>query len=222
MKQSGLIRKTPAPIAIAPILKVKSANPTRRYEITTGLSSWRPSFKEPISTGQRILAANVEYEKAIPDFTQAIRLLPNDLDSYAGRAKAYAKLGDRERAVADAKVAIKLKPKTEMSLQRAKDLRMRSTAYSIVGQPELASHDRREAVRLAPNDASTHEALAWFLATCPEERFRNGSEAVSSAKLRPPLSGSMPMQISIRPKHRDPGFWMEWALRFSPAVVGGD
>ncbi len=141
-----------------------------------------PKFQRAYFNRAAHFGRQCEYEKAIPDFTQAIKLLPNDLDSYAGRAKAYAKLGDRERAVADAKVAIKLKPKTEMSLQRAKDLRMRSTAYNIVGQPELASRDRREAVRLAPNDAGMHDALAWFLATCPEERFRIGSEAVSSAK----------------------------------------
>jgi len=42
--------------------------------------------------------------------------------------------------------------------------------------------NRRKRFGLAPNDAGMHEALAWFLATCPEERFRIGSEAVSSAK----------------------------------------
>ena len=101
--------------------------------------------------------------------------MPNDLD-------AYAKLGDHVRAVADAKVAIKLKPTTEIYLQRANDLHLRATAYKITRQPEPALRDLREAVRLAPNDAGTHDSLAWFLATCPEERVRNGTEAVSSAK----------------------------------------
>ena len=83
---------------------------------------------------------------------------------------------------ADAKVAIKLKPTTEIYLQQANDLYLRAVAYSIIGQPESALRDLREAVRVAPNYAGAHERLAWFIATCPEERFRNGSEAVSSGK----------------------------------------
>jgi TonB family protein len=123
-----------------------------------------------------------EYEKAIPDLTHSIRLLPNDLDAYAMRAKAYAKLGDQERAVADAKVAIKLKPTTEIYSQGANDLVLRATAYKVMRQPEPALRDLREAVRLAPNYPNTHDSLAWFLATCPEDRFRNGPEPVSAAK----------------------------------------
>jgi TonB family protein len=137
----------------------------------------RACFDRAVYFGRRS-----EYEKAIPDLTHSIRLLANDLDAYALRAKAYAKLGDDERAVADAKVAVKLKPTTETYLQHANDLYWRATAYRILGQPELAARDLREAVRLAPNDAGTHERLAWFLATFPDERFRNGSEALSAAK----------------------------------------
>jgi TonB family protein len=122
-----------------------------------------------------------EYARAISDLSQAIRLLPNDLDAYAARAKAYAKLGDHERAVADAKLAVKLRPTTEIYLQRAHDFELRATAYKVMGQSELALRDLRESVRLAPNYAGGHEALAWFLATCPEERVRNGTDAVSSA-----------------------------------------
>ena len=123
-----------------------------------------------------------EYEKAIPDLTHSIQLLPNDLDAYATRGKAYAKLGDHERAVADAKAAIKLKPTTEIYLQRANDLHLLATAYNILGRPQLAARDFHEAVRLAPDDTGTLDAVAWFLATCPEERVRNGAEAVSFAK----------------------------------------
>jgi Tfp pilus assembly protein PilF len=67
-----------------------------------------------------------------------------------------------------------------MSLAQAFDLRMRADAYKIIGQPELALRDLREAVRLMPKDPTANNSLAWFLATCPEERFRNGTEAVSA------------------------------------------
>jgi len=141
-----------------------------------------PDFQRAYFDRAVYFARQGEYERAIPDLTRSIRLLPDDLDAYAARAKDYAKLGDHERAVADAKLAVKLKPTTEIYLQRARDLHLRATAYRIIGQQELAARDLREAVRLAPDDTGTIDALAWFLATCPEERVRNGTEAVSSAK----------------------------------------
>ena len=141
-----------------------------------------PDFQRAYFNRSSHFIGQRDYARAISDLTQAIQLWPNDLDAYAGRAKAYAKLGDHEHAVADAKVAIKLKPTTEIYLQQANDLYLHANAYSILGQPESALRDLREAVRVAPNYAGAYERLAWFLATCPEERFRNGSEAVSSAK----------------------------------------
>jgi TonB family protein len=141
-----------------------------------------PKFQRAYFNRASHFGRQSEYARAIPDLTQTIRLSPNDLGPYAMRAKAYARLGDHVRAVADATVAVKLKPMTEMYLGRAQDLDLRATAYKVMGQPEPALRDLREAVRLAPNYAGTHEALAWFLATSPEERVRNGSEAVSSAK----------------------------------------
>ena len=141
-----------------------------------------PDFQRAYFDRAVYFARQGEYERAIPDLTRSIRLLPDDLDAYAARAKDYAKLGDHERAVADAKLAVKLKPTTEIYLQRARDLHLRATAYRIIGQQELAARDLREAVRLAPDDTGTIDALAWFLATCPEERVRNGTEAVSFAK----------------------------------------
>jgi tetratricopeptide (TPR) repeat protein len=122
-----------------------------------------------------------DYGRAIADHTRAIRLVPNDLGAYAYRAYAYAKQGDRARALADATAALKLRPTTEWSQWHAADLDLRAKAYRIMGQPERALRDLREAVHLAPRDSGANGELAWFLATCPEERLRNGTEAVSLA-----------------------------------------
>lgn len=69
-----------------------------------------------------------------------------------------------------------------MRLTRGVHLCLRAKAYEIVGQPELALRDFREAARLMPNNASIENRLAWFLATRPEDRFRNRREAVLAAK----------------------------------------
>jgi tetratricopeptide (TPR) repeat protein len=46
-----------------------------------------------------------------------------------------------------------------------------------------AIEDVREALRLQPQLASAHNNLAWLLATCPVDAFRNGHEAVEHATL---------------------------------------
>jgi TonB family protein len=122
------------------------------------------------------------HEHAIADFTRAIELMPNDFNTYGQRAYTYARQGDHARALADANVAIKLKPDTGFYLWRATDLRLRAEAYRILGRAELAMRDLRESVHLAPNDPGAYYELAWFLATCPEDRFRNGADAVSIAR----------------------------------------
>lgn len=122
-----------------------------------------------------------DYGRAIADYARAIRLVPNDLGAYSARAYAYARQGDRARAFADATAAIKLKP-TVVYLWQPADLGLRAKAYRILGQPELALRDLREALRVMPKDPTANEGLAWFLATCPEERLRNGTEAISAAK----------------------------------------
>ena len=140
-----------------------------------------PSFQRAYCDRGTHFLGQHDYERAIADYTRAIQLMPNDLGAYAARACAYARQGNRARAFADAKAAIKLRPTTGMSLAQAFDLQMRADAYKIIGQPELALRDLREAVRLMPKDPTANNSLAWFLATCPEERFRNGTEAVSAA-----------------------------------------
>ncbi len=130
-----------------------------------------------------------DYNRAIADFTRSIQLVPNDLSAYGSRAYAYAKQGDRTRALADAKVAIKLKP-SQIPLARVTDLGLRAKTYQILGQPKLALRDFREAIRIIPSRGIAYEDLAWFLATCPQEGFRNGAEAVSAATKACELSHS--------------------------------
>ena len=122
-----------------------------------------------------------DYDRAITDLLVVSSLMPSDVSTYAPRAYAYAKRGEHARAVADAAAATKLK-RSQTPIITVTDLGLRATAYRILGQPELALHDLQEAVRTMPNDSTANGNLAWFLATCPREEVRNGTEAVSSAR----------------------------------------
>jgi tetratricopeptide (TPR) repeat protein len=41
--------------------------------------------------------------------------------------------------------------------------------------------DYREVIRLDPKDADAYDSLAWLLATCPDDKVRDGAKAVEYA-----------------------------------------
>jgi tetratricopeptide (TPR) repeat protein len=140
-----------------------------------------PNFQRAyINRGVHFLEQH-DYERAVNDFTRAIQLTPDEPSTRAYRAYAYAKLGQRSPAHADAAAATTLRP-AEMPLTKTEDLMVRAGAYRILGQGELALRDFQEAVRVMPKDSRPNSMLAWLLATCPDSRFRNGAEGVSAAK----------------------------------------
>ena len=63
------------------------------------------------TTGAWPTATRASYDKAIADFTEAIRLDPKDADAYCNRARAYYSKGEYDKAIADYSEAIRLNPK---------------------------------------------------------------------------------------------------------------
>ena len=51
-----------------------------------------------------------EYDKAIADYSEAIKLKPDYAEAYSNRAKAYLKKADFDRAIVDYTKAIELNP----------------------------------------------------------------------------------------------------------------
>jgi tetratricopeptide (TPR) repeat protein len=150
------------------------------------------------------------YDLAIGEFSEAIRLKPDFEEAYYNRGHAYSDKGDYDKAIADFSEAIRLDP------EDASIYNIRGDAYSKKGQngraiadfdkaihlnPENASaYDRRghvydrkgdyskamtdysEAIRLKPDQAHAYNSLAWLLAVCPDASIRNGEKAVKYAK----------------------------------------
>ncbi len=81
---------------------------------------------------------------------------------------------------------------TRLLQQRPGDVKLllaRADLYAQKLDFQAALSDYQSAVANGSDQAATHERLAWFLATCPDQRVRNGQEALKEAKIACRLSG---------------------------------
>ena len=116
------------------------------------------------------------FDQAIADYTEAIRLDPTAESSYQDRAFAWARLKNWRKAIQDYDQALRIDPRD------ADILRDRGLAHSYTKEYGKAIADYAEAIRLAPKHSQAHNSLAWLCATCPDGKLRDGKRAVESAK----------------------------------------
>ena len=84
------------------------------------------------------------YNRAIADFTEAIRLDENNAVAYSDRGDAYSQKGDLDKAIADYNQAIRLNP------QYAWAYNDRGNAYHFKGDTDKAIEDYTQAIRYDP------------------------------------------------------------------------
>ena len=124
-----------------------------------------------------------QYEQAIANYAQALKLKPDDYDSCLRRGHAYRQLHKLPEALADYGQAAKLAP------DKAEPLLSRGDLHRRLGQWQLAAEDYRRAVSLDHHSGRAYQGAAWFLATCPVERYRNAELAVQAAERALELDG---------------------------------
>jgi Tfp pilus assembly protein PilF len=119
--------------------------------------------------------AKNEYDRAIVDFNEAIRLDPKFSPAYMNRGNAWLAKKEHDTAIADYNEAVRLEPKHATALAN------RGRAWRAKKKYDIALADYNEAIRLNPKQVGAYNNRAWLWATCPDPKYRDGKRAVESA-----------------------------------------
>jgi Tfp pilus assembly protein PilF len=98
-----------------------------------------------------------DYDRAIADFSEVLRIAPNNPIAFSGRGKAHYMKGDFDRAISDYNEADDLLAFDGMYLD-PEDYYYRGDAYAKKGDLDSAITDYTEAVRLKPQDALVYRS----------------------------------------------------------------
>ena len=134
--------------------------------LLTSCGSKAATATDKIELGQKYLT-ELNYTEAIASFTEAIKLDPNNIQAYMGRAEAYVALGEYDKALADYRF---ISGTTE-------DMPY-TQALSYIGQAEV--HEKMEQPARAVSDYGLAKAL---LKASDAGKAENVSEEDVSAKL---------------------------------------
>jgi len=116
------------------------------------------------------------YDDAIKAFSTAIELIPRDYQAYNYRGVVQTLKGNFDEAIADYNQAIKIRPRF------AEAFNNRGFAKTQRGDLRSAIEDYARALEINPFFVDAYNSQAWILATCADQRFRNGSKAIILAK----------------------------------------
>jgi Tfp pilus assembly protein PilF len=129
------------------------------YTRVAGSQVWTGVTAGPYQQNGREAVERSDYDKAIAEFTQAIKLVPNYANAYYMRAYAYIDKGDYDKAIADSNEAIRLNPNYALAYHE------RAFAYINKGNYDKAIADADKAIQLNPNNANTyrHRGYAYMM-----------------------------------------------------------
>lgn len=148
----------------------------------------RPHFLRELSeaqvqVGDRRVAAR-EYARAERRYRSALELWDANFRAYDGLGTVYVRQRRIDDAIREFKEAVRLSPGHLPS-------QFRLYNALCAQQRHADSADTLERLTiLAPGDAEVRLAFAWLLAACPDDRVRNGNQALRHAETAQRLVGS--------------------------------
>ncbi len=162
-------------------------------------------------------------EEAVAEFRRALSLDPGSAAAHCNLGAALAKMGAWDEAAAEVSRALAIDPRHapahyylgQAMMERGRpDDAIAAWRQALEINPDypeasdslaMALRDRgevaaalnlwRKAIELRPDDVRLLRHLAWVLATCREEKFRNGGDALSLARKALLLTGGKDSEV---------------------------
>jgi tetratricopeptide (TPR) repeat protein len=119
-----------------------------------------------------------DYDGAIGDYTQALKVDPQDPDYLNSRAQAYEAKNDLDKALADYNQSLKVNPKSIYAYNN------RGAAYQRKGDYARAAADYGEVTKLQPNNIDAWSARCWVRAMSPGQAQQALSDCDQALKIK--------------------------------------
>ena len=121
------------------------------------------------------LDAQGKLPEALQEFNEAIRLRPSNAEAHNDKALTLMKLGRNQEAINEFQQSLQIRATPGAARNLAALLLMRGNTAAAVQVYRLA-------MQIDPGDLQNQRALAWLLATHPDDTVRNGKEALALAE----------------------------------------
>jgi tetratricopeptide (TPR) repeat protein len=128
--------------------------------------------------------ARGEFDPAIKDLDEAIRLDPKCALAYSGRGAVRFAKKEYDKAIRYVDEAVRLEPDSPSS-----GYYIRGAAHYMKKDYARAVKDLDEAIKLNPKEAEALNSRAWAAAACPEAKFRDADNALRFAKAACEIDG---------------------------------
>jgi hypothetical protein len=122
-----------------------------------------PTDKDPFDCGMEYCEKE-EWDKAIAEFDEAIRLSPLNFVIYESRGEAYLKKGDLDHAVTDFNEAIRLGPNDAHSYV------LRGITYAAKDNYDAAYADWETVLKMDTDDSTPKDEVKEMIAITQEQR----------------------------------------------------
>ncbi|MEO1496500.1 MAG: tetratricopeptide repeat protein [Planctomycetota bacterium] len=131
-----------------------------------------PEFAKAYSNLAALAVVEGEYAEAIVQYQHAIEIDPDLGVAHAGCGRVCHMVGELDLALRHLDAAELLAPEDNAIASSRGDLLV------DLGRYGLAKQAYERAITISPADPTAHRNLAWLLATCPVEHFRDGRAAL--------------------------------------------
>ncbi|GAA4434430.1 tetratricopeptide repeat protein [Bremerella cremea] len=138
--------------------------------------SLNPKFELALYNKAELLYEAGQFPAALKNYQAVLKINPKDIGAMTGQAHCFYRLENFEAALTAYNQAVKLEPENALVLAN------RADAYSDLGLWKQAILDYKKALTFEKDLPRAQQGLAWILATCPEDGYRNPELALRFAQ----------------------------------------